>query len=86
MRSEGPIAAITGATAIGGHNPGAQPKPGSKIFLVSTEQVVREALAALEADRPLVIPGFAMKLAMFLTRLMPMPVVRLILRLSPRRS
>jgi short-subunit dehydrogenase len=54
--------------------------------LVSTEQVVREALAALEADRPLVIPGFAMKLAMFLTRLMPMPVVRLILRLSPRRS
>ena len=66
--------------------PGAQPEMGSRIFFVSTEQVVREALAALEADRPLVIPGIAMKLAMLLTRLMPMPVVRLVLRLSPRRS
>jgi short-subunit dehydrogenase len=59
---------------------------GSRIFFVSTEQVVREALAALEADRPLVIPGIAMKLAMLLTRLMPMPVVRLVLRLSPVRG
>jgi short-subunit dehydrogenase len=66
--------------------PGAQPEMGSRIFFVSTEHVVREALAALEADRPLVIPGFAMKFAMFLSRLMPMPVVRLALRLSPRRS
>jgi short-subunit dehydrogenase len=66
--------------------PGAQPETGSKFLFVSIEQVVREALAALEADQPLVIPGFAMKLAMFLTRLMPMPVVRLILRLSPRRG
>ena len=66
--------------------PGAQPERGSKIFFVSSKQVVREALAALEADRPLVIPGFAMKLAMFLTRLFPMPVVRLILRFSPSRA
>ncbi|HEY5991043.1 MAG TPA: hypothetical protein VIU10_00550, partial [Candidatus Udaeobacter sp.] len=66
--------------------PGARPETGSKFFFVSIAQVVREALAALEADRPLVIPGFAMKLAMFLTRLMPMPVVRLVLRLSPRRA
>ena len=66
--------------------PGAQPEMGSRIFFVSTEQVVREALAALEADRPLVIPGIAMKLAMLLTRLMPMPVVRLVLRLSPVRG
>jgi short-subunit dehydrogenase len=65
--------------------PGAQPEMGSRIFFVSTEQVVREALVALEADRPLVIPGIAMKLAMLLTRLMPMPVVRLVLRLSPVR-
>ena len=66
--------------------PGAQPEMGSRIFFVSTEHVVREALAALEADRPLVIPGIAMKLAMLLTRLMPMPVVRLVLRLSPVRG
>jgi hypothetical protein len=65
--------------------PGAQPEMGSKVFFVSVRQVVRAALAALEADRPLVIPGFTMKVAMFLTRLFPMPVVRLILRLSPKR-
>jgi short-subunit dehydrogenase len=59
---------------------------GSKILFVPVEEVVREALAALEADRPLVIPGLAMKLAMFLSRLMPMPVVRLVLRLSPKRG
>ncbi len=63
-----------------------KPGPGPDFLQVSVAQVVREALAALEADRPLVIPGFAMKLAMFLTRLMPMPVVRLILRLFPGRG
>jgi short-subunit dehydrogenase len=63
---------------------GAHARTGSKIFFVSVKQVVREALAALEADRPLVIPGFAMKLAMFLTRLFPMPVVRLVFRLAPK--
>jgi short-subunit dehydrogenase len=66
--------------------PGTQPKLGSKFFFVPVKQVVREALAALEADRPLVIPGFAMKFAMLVSRLMPMPVVRLLLRLSPRRG
>ena len=65
---------------------GVQPGRGSKIFFVSTRRVVRDGLAALEADRPLVIPGFAMKFAMLVTRLFPMPVVRLILRLSPGRS
>ena len=66
--------------------PGAQPETGSKIFFVSTKRVVRAGLVALEANRPLVIPGFAMKFAMFLSRLMPMPVVRLALRLSPGRG
>src|SRR5947208_9013170 len=65
---------------------GVQPGRGSKIFFVSTRRVVRAGLAALEADRPLVIPEFAMKFAMLVTRLMPMPVVRLILRLSPGRG
>ena len=66
--------------------PGGQPEMGSKIFFVSVRQVARAGLAALEADRPVVIPGFAMKFAMFLSRLMPMPVVRLALRLSPGRG
>ena len=35
---------------------------------------------ALEADRPIVIPGFAMKLAMLLARLTPMPLLRSLLR------
>jgi hypothetical protein len=66
--------------------PGAQPEMGSKIFFVSTKQVVRAALGALKADRPLVIPGVTMKFAMFLTRLFPMPVVRLVFRLAPKRG
>ena len=66
--------------------PGGQPEMASKIFFVSVRQVARAGLAALEADRPVVIPGFAMKFAMFLSRLMPMPVVRLALRLSPGRG
>jgi uncharacterized protein len=66
--------------------PEAQPQAGSELFLVPVEQVVREALRALEADRPLVIPGSAMKIAMFLARLMPMPVLRLVARLLPSRS
>jgi short-subunit dehydrogenase len=65
---------------------GSQPQTGSELFLVPVEQVVREALRALEADAPLVIPGLAMKFAMFLARLMPMPVLRLVARLLPSRS
>jgi short-subunit dehydrogenase len=63
-----------------------KPGPGPDFLHVSVEQVVRDALAALEADRPLVIPGFAMKLGMFFVRLMPMPILRLLSRLSARRG
>ena len=65
--------------------PGAQPDTGPEFVFVSAEEVVRDALAALEADRPLVIPGFPMKLGMFLVRITPMPILRLPSRLSPRR-
>src|SRR5881227_3973508 len=37
-----------------------RPGPGPDFLQVSVEQLVRDALAALEADRQLVIPGFAM--------------------------
>jgi uncharacterized protein len=62
---------------------GAQPDIGPNFLVVTVEQVVRDALAALEADRPLVIPGFAMKLLMLLARLMPLPVLRWVARISP---
>jgi hypothetical protein len=63
---------------------GAEPDIGPKALVVPAEQVVRGGLAALEADRPMVVPGLPMKLLMFLARVMPMPVMRLAARLSPR--
>jgi len=66
--------------------PGAQPDTGPEFVFVPVERVVREALTALEANRPLVIPGFPMKLGMFLVRIIPMPILRLLSRLSPRRG
>ena len=64
---------------------GVQPDIGPKFLVVTVEQVVRDALAALEADRPLVIPGFAMKLLMLLARLTPLPLLRWLARMSPRK-
>jgi uncharacterized protein len=61
---------------------GVKPDIGPKFLVVPVEQVVRNALAALEADRPLVVPGFAMKLLMLVARLMPMPMLRLAARVS----
>jgi short-subunit dehydrogenase len=66
--------------------PGAQPDTGPEFVFVPVEQVVRDALTALEADRPLVIPGLPMKLGMLLVRITPMPILRLLSRLSPRRG
>jgi len=64
---------------------GVQPDIGPNFLIVTVEQVVRDALAALEADRPLVVPGFAMKLLMLLARLMPMPILRRVVQTSPRK-
>jgi len=64
---------------------GAKPNIGPKFLVVSVQQVVRDAIAALESDRPLVIPGFAMKLLMLLARLIPLPVFRWVARVSPRK-
>ncbi len=65
---------------------GIQSRLGPKFVVVPVEQVVRDALAALEADRPLVIPGFAMKFVMFVSRALPMPALRLLFRLVPMRG
>jgi uncharacterized protein len=66
--------------------PGAQPDTGPEFVFVPLEQVVRDALTTLEADRPLVIPGLPIKLGMFLVRITPMPILRLLARVAPRRG
>jgi short-subunit dehydrogenase len=65
---------------------GGRPESGPEFVHVPAEQVVQNALGALEADRPLVIPGLAMKLGMFLVRMTPMPILRLASRLSAKRD
>jgi uncharacterized protein len=57
-----------------------------EIAYVSPEAVVREALAAIESDRPLVIPGFIMKIAMTFTRMTPMPILRLVSHFTAKRA
>jgi uncharacterized protein len=44
---------------------------------VPVEQVVAEALRALERDRPIIIPGTLMKCGMAIVRLTPMPLLRM---------
>ena len=65
--------------------PGGKLESGPEFVHVPTEQVVGDALAALEADRPLVIPGVAMKIGMFLVRITPMPILRFAARFSAKR-
>jgi short-subunit dehydrogenase len=55
---------------------GGKPEYGPEFVHVPVERVVRDALRAVEADRPLVIPGLIMKLGMFLVRITPMPILR----------
>jgi uncharacterized protein len=65
--------------------PGQQAITGPEFIYVSIEQTVRDALAAVEADKPLVIPGVVMKLAMFLVRITPRPIMRLAWRWGAKR-
>jgi short-subunit dehydrogenase len=58
---------------------------GPEFVYVPVEQVARDGLAAIEADRPLFIPGVVMKVAMFLVRLTPMSILRAT-RLSAKRA
>jgi uncharacterized protein len=64
---------------------GMQPTSGPKFTYVSVEQVVNDALAAIEDEKPLVIPGRLMKFGMFLVRITPMLILRLAWRLGARR-
>jgi short-subunit dehydrogenase len=61
-----------------GQRPGERGDLSPEFAYVPVEEVVSDALAAVEADRPLVIPGFVMKVGMFLVRLTPMSILRLV--------
>jgi uncharacterized protein len=64
--------------------PGREPERGPEFTYVSVEQTARDALAAIESDKPLVIPGMVMKFAMFLVRIMPMSILRFAWRFSTK--
>jgi uncharacterized protein len=64
--------------------PGAKRDRTPDFVHVSAEEVVRTTLAAIESNKPLVIPGFVMKVGMFLVRIMPLSILRLASRLSAK--
>jgi short-subunit dehydrogenase len=64
------------------NRPGRQPERGPEVVYVSVERVVRDAIAGIEGNRALVIPGFMMKLGMLFVRLTPMSILRLASRIS----
>lgn len=66
--------------------PGAKRDRTPKFVHVSAEEVAHDALAAIEHDRPLVIPGVIMKLGMSLVRIMPLWILRLTSRFSAKRT
>lgn len=66
--------------------PGGEPERGPEFVYVSVEKTARDALAAVENDRPLVVPGLAMKLGMFIVRITPMSILRRAWRLGAKRG
>jgi short-subunit dehydrogenase len=67
--------------------PGKRPYMAAPEFShVSAAAVARDGLAAMEADKPLAIPGFFMKLGMFFVRLTPMSILRLASRVTAKRD
>jgi short-subunit dehydrogenase len=71
----GPVHTEFGEVA---QRPGEPADRSPEFAFVPVQKVARDALNAVEADRPLVIPGFVMKVGMFLVRLTPMSILRLV--------
>ena len=59
------------------YRPGSLRDPSPEFVYVTAQRVAELGLIAVERDKPVVIPGMAMKLAMFFTRITPMPLLRL---------
>lgn len=53
---------------------------------VSADKVVRDALRAVEKDKPVLIPGLVMKLGMGITRILPLPLLRIASRVADERD
>jgi short-subunit dehydrogenase len=62
-------------------NPNGQRVTEPNFTRVPVETVVADALAGIERDRPIVIPGSVMKIGMLIVRLTPLPLLRLASRL-----
>ena len=72
-------------TDVARRSPTSGPKSTPNFVKVPVEKVVEVTLAAIENDKPIVIPGLFMKAAMLLTRLMPAPLLRLVSQASAKR-
>jgi hypothetical protein len=59
--------------------------PGHKAFYVAREQVVTEALVALEADRARVYPGLKIAVAAAAISLLPLVLLRVVMGMRPRK-
>jgi uncharacterized protein len=62
------------------YRPGQQARPGPSFVRVPAAKVARAGLDAVEQGRALVIPGVIMKIAMFLGRITPISIFRLMWR------
>jgi hypothetical protein len=70
----GPVATEFGEVAQ--RPTGKQYKASPEWVRVSVEEVVRAGLVGIERNKPTVVPGLLMKIAMFLVRLTPMAILR----------
>jgi short-subunit dehydrogenase len=70
----GPVA--TEFSEVAQRSSGKKERPSPSFVRVPVEDVARAGLEAIERDRPIVVPGLVMKIAMLLVRLTPMAILR----------
>lgn len=63
-------------SSVARRNIGKPPFPSPSFMHVPVEEVVRAGLGGIERNKPLVVPGIVMKIAMLLVRLTPMAILR----------
>jgi len=66
----------TEVSSVAQRSSGKQLTPSPSFIHVAVEDVVRAGLTGLERNKPLVVPGIVMKIAMLLVRLTPMAILR----------
>jgi len=79
----GPVRTEFGAAAR--RHAEAREMPGHRAFYVPKEQVVAEALCALDRNHARVYPGLKTAAAAFLIAAMPIVVIRLVMGMRPRK-